>query len=72
MPRVFDGAVESATTPVLMLVTRTLVIAIDVSPAYPSMKFTPGSAAVLKALTLTTAVLPPCNCTTSKLADFVL
>ncbi|MNI60150.1 hypothetical protein D3C73_1153440 [compost metagenome] len=61
----------SITCPAL-LKTRTLVMAIDVSPTYPLMKFTPGSAAVLDALILTTALLPLCSCTTSKLADFAL
>ncbi len=36
------------------------------------MKFTPGSKAVLKALIFTTALLPLCSCTTSKLAERAL
>ncbi|MCY1449867.1 hypothetical protein D9M71_666350 [compost metagenome] len=67
-----DPSEFSITSPVLLLITRTLVMATDVSPAYPLMKFTPGSAAVLNALIFTIALLPLCNCTTSKLADFVL
>ncbi|MNK45382.1 hypothetical protein D3C87_641420 [compost metagenome] len=62
----------SITSPVLLLMTRTLVIATGVSSAYPLMKSVPGSAAVLNALIFTIALLPLCNCTTSKLADFVL
>ncbi|MNF71245.1 hypothetical protein D3C85_1122240 [compost metagenome] len=61
----------SITCPAL-LKTRTLVMATVASFAYPLMKFTPGSAAVLNALIFTIALLPLCNCTTSKLADFVL
>ncbi|MOA03258.1 hypothetical protein D3C78_1227520 [compost metagenome] len=68
----FTEPFEFSITCPALLKTRTLVMAIDISPTYPLMKFAPGSAAVLNALTLTTALLPLCNCTTSKLADFAL
>ena len=42
----------SITVPVAFL-TTTLLIATDASPAYPSTKTVPGSAAVLNALILT-------------------
>ncbi|MCY1463128.1 hypothetical protein D9M71_809810 [compost metagenome] len=73
MPGSFTVPSEfSITCPVLMLMTRILVMATDVSSAYPLMKSSPGSASVVNALIFTTAVLPLCNCTTSKLADRTL